>query len=207
MKDPYEVLGVGKNASMDEIKSAYKELIKKYHPDKYQDNPLADLAEEKLKEINEAYEYLSNVKGGSSNYGNTSSYNYGGGSGNAGGYGSNSGASSEMASVRTYIDMGNLDAAATILSNSSERSAEWYFLSGMVAYRRGWYDQAQQLVAQAASMDPNNFEYRRNLEAMRGRGFQQSSPYQRTYTQGDIDDIFCRACQAYMCLDCLCDCF
>lgn len=64
MKDPYEVLGVGKNASMEEIRAAYKELIKKYHPDKYQNNPLADLAQEKMKEINEAYEQLNQIKGG-----------------------------------------------------------------------------------------------------------------------------------------------
>ena len=58
MRDPYEVLGVSPNASEEEIKAAYRELVKKYHPDKYQNNPLADLAEEKLREVNEAYEYL-----------------------------------------------------------------------------------------------------------------------------------------------------
>ena len=56
--NPYEVLGVSENASDEEIKKAYKELVKKYHPDKYQNNPLSDLAEEKLQEINEAYEML-----------------------------------------------------------------------------------------------------------------------------------------------------
>ena len=57
--NPYEVLGVPENASEEEIKKAYKELVKKYHPDKYQDNPLADLAEEKLQEVNEAYDMLT----------------------------------------------------------------------------------------------------------------------------------------------------
>ena len=59
MKNPYEILGVSKNATDEEIKKAYRELARKYHPDNYQNNPLADLAEEKMKEINEAYAVLS----------------------------------------------------------------------------------------------------------------------------------------------------
>ena len=49
MRDPYEVLGIQRGASEDEIKKAYRELARKYHPDNYQNNPLADLAEAKIK--------------------------------------------------------------------------------------------------------------------------------------------------------------
>ena len=59
-KDPYKILGVSPTASDAEIKSAYKELVKKYHPDQYQDNPLADVAEEKMSEINAAYDAIKN---------------------------------------------------------------------------------------------------------------------------------------------------
>lgn len=65
MRNPYEVLGLKEGASTEEIKKAYRELVKKYHPDRYMDNPLSDLAEEKLREINEAYDILMK-NGGSS---------------------------------------------------------------------------------------------------------------------------------------------
>ncbi|HHU12595.1 MAG TPA: J domain-containing protein [Clostridiaceae bacterium] len=58
-KDPYEVLGVRRGASEEEIKTAYRELVKKYHPDNYQNHPLGDLAQEKIKEINWAYDQLT----------------------------------------------------------------------------------------------------------------------------------------------------
>ena len=50
-KNPYDVLGVSPNASDDEIKRVYRDLTRKYHPDANVNNPLADLAEEKFKEI------------------------------------------------------------------------------------------------------------------------------------------------------------
>ena len=61
MTDPYKVLGVSPNASDDEIKAAYRQLAKKYHPDNYANNPLADLAEEKMREINEAYDMIQSI--------------------------------------------------------------------------------------------------------------------------------------------------
>ena len=64
MNDPYKVLGVSRTATDDEIKKAYRELARKYHPDNYQDNPLADLAEEKMKEINEAYDAINKMRSG-----------------------------------------------------------------------------------------------------------------------------------------------
>ena len=84
MTDPYKVLGVAPTATDDEIKKAYRDLARKYHPDKYRDSDLADLASEKMKEVNAAYEEIQNMRkngGGAGN--NTSSgggYNYAGSS-------------------------------------------------------------------------------------------------------------------------------
>ncbi len=58
LEKAYRVLKIEKNATSEEVKNSYRELAKKYHPDLYQNNPLAYLAEEKLKEVNEAYEVL-----------------------------------------------------------------------------------------------------------------------------------------------------
>ena len=55
MNDPYQILNIPPTATDEEVKRAYRDLARKYHPDNYHDNPLADLAQEKMKEINEAY--------------------------------------------------------------------------------------------------------------------------------------------------------
>lgn len=197
--DPYEVLGVRQGASEEEIKAAYKELVKKYHPDKYQNNPLADLAEEKLQEVNEAYDMLmkNNAGGG-----------YGAGSGYGGGYGqaqNNRTTTPEFNQVRRFIDAGNLQAAEDILNRSQNRNAEWMFLSGMLSYRKGWYDDAVNKIQQAVNMDPYNQEYSQALNQMMNVGQSyQNTAYGRGYRS--TEDAFCQALQCYCCADALCDC-
>ena len=194
--NPYEVLGVSENASQEEIKAAYRELVKKYHPDKYQNNPLADLAEEKLREVNQAYEMLS--RNGNSGRG---TYN----GGYNGGYSNQSSASPQFAAIRREIDANNLGAAEAMLSRINTRNAEWIFLSGMVSYKKGWYDDALSKVQQAANMDPNNNEYRMVLNKMMsmGGGFRNAAAG-RGYS--DTNDVFCQALQCYCCADYCCDC-
>lgn len=199
--NPYEVLGVRQGASEAEIKAAYKELVKKYHPDKYQNNPLADLAEEKLQEVNEAYDML--MKGFSGNSGNGS---YGPGSSRGNGYGQARTSTAEFAQVRRNIDMGNLQAAEDILNRTQNRNAEWMFLSGMLSYRKGWYDDARNKVQQAVNMDPGNMEYSQALNQMMnvGPGYQNTA-YGRGFSS--TEDAFCKALQCYCCLDmCTPDC-
>ncbi len=191
--NPYEVLGVPENASEEEIKRAYKELVKKYHPDKYQDNPLAGLAEEKLQEINEAYDML--MKGRSSNSGSSYSYGSSGGS-----YGT-----PDYMAVRRYIDAGNLSAAENILNSTKDRSAEWFFLSGMVSYRKGWYDDAINKIRTATDLAPGNSEYSQAYgRIINMGGAYQNQAYGRGY--GSNNDMCCQALQCYICADCCCDC-
>ena len=206
MNDPYKTLGVSENASNEEIKKAYRDLARKYHPDNYHDNPLADLAQEKMKEINAAYEQITKERSGEGTAGGrpqgasySGSYSGGDPSDQYSGPGS-----SVFQQVRMAINMGNLNRAEALLDNDPIRSAEWYFLRGAVAYRRGRMDEAKRCYQTACQMAPGNPEYRRALDYMEHRG-------QTAYTPGDTpfgtdvcvtsDNLCSRLC----CLYCLCN--
>ena len=176
MDDPYKILGVPEDASDEEIKKAYRELARKYHPDNYHDNPLEDLAQEKMKEINAAYEQITKERasgrrtGGAGGAYGGGSYGYGGYQ-SYGGYGSSqsySGQSSVLQQARIAINTGNISRAEALLANYSDHNAEWNFLKGVVCYRRGWMDEALRYYRTAVQMDPGNAEYRQALDYMEG---------------------------------------
>lgn len=198
MSDPYQVLGVSPSASDDEIKRAYRELARKYHPDNYQNNPLADLAEEKMKEINEAYDAVTKMRSGGGYSAGTSGSSYSN-SGYQSAYQQSRSSDSTFAQVRNLINSGNVDQAEQILHGTNNRTAEWYFLSGSVAYRRGWLDEAMQNYQIAVRMEPNNMEYRQAYSMMQQGG----SAYRPAgYSSGGMDAMDC--CTTMMCLNCLC---
>ena len=192
MKNPYEVLGVSPNASEAEIKAAYRELAKKYHPDNYQDSPLADLAEEKMKEVNEAYDAVMQAKKNGTNA-------------SGGGYNNSYSTSSEYANIRSLIQQNRLDEAEQLLDAVvGDHSAEWYFLRGMCYYRRGWAQQAAQHFQRACTMEPNNMEYRQALNNMnRQQGFGYGGYNTTNMNQGSQCGV-CDVCAGLMCMDCLC---
>ena len=152
MNDPYSVLGVSPDASDEEIKKAYRELARKYHPDNYQNNPLADLAEEKMKAINEAYDAITKQRAGrGSGGGYQTSYQQ------QGGYqrqSRSSGGASVYARARQAINLGDLSQAEQLLQSVPGQDAEWHFLMGSIAYRKGWLDEAMQHFQMACNMDP-----------------------------------------------------
>lgn len=197
MKDPYEVLGVSPSASDDEIKRAYRDLARKYHPDNYVDNPLADLAQEKMKDINEAYDAITRSRAGGSTYQQ-------GARQQSGGYQQASYYSAEnkaaYGQVRQAINRGDLNTADSLLRSIRTPDAEWYYLCGMVAYRRGWMDDAMRNFQSACSMEPSNPEYQQALRNLQGGGY----PYrQSNYSSGsDCDDF----CTSLLCAHCLCNC-
>ncbi|MDR1954207.1 MAG: DnaJ domain-containing protein [Clostridiales Family XIII bacterium] len=195
MRNPYEVLGIKEGASKDEIKAAYRALVKKYHPDKHQNNPLGDLAQAKMQEINEAYDFLTNGSGGasrSSDFGANTSY-------------SGRGGSPEFNEIRRAIDRGDLSDAEARLNRTSVKNAEWYFLQGMLQMRKGWYNEAVGNVQTAVNMEPNNMEYRNAMSnIMNSAGGYQTGSYQRGYR--DAENQLCQCMSCYCCADACCDC-
>lgn len=208
--NPYKVLGVKENATQEEIRKAYLSLVKKYHPDKYTDSDLKELANEKLKEVNEAYDILTKKRGTSANSSGSSYGGYGGSTG-YGGY-NTSGSSysgpnaSEFSRVRSYIQQNNLGAAQQILDSMSIRNAEWYYLYGVIYFRQNWHDKAAQCFETAYRMEPNNVEYRNAYNSVFSMGgtFRRGS---RQYSNGGGASgcSGCDVCSGLLCADCCCE--
>jgi DnaJ-class molecular chaperone len=201
MTDPYKVLGVSPDASDDEIKKAYRALARKYHPDKYRDSDLADLASEKMKEVNAAYEEIQNIRknGGSSqsshsNNNSQGGYNYGGGTSKNPLYNE----------IHRYLNDGNIAAAEAKLFevHEGDRVAEWNFLYGCVLIKKGQYVDAQRYIDIACSMDPYNHEYRAAKDQLR----RQAQGYGGYDSAPRVGCSCCDICAGLMCMDCLCSC-
>ena len=161
MQDPYSILGVAHNASDEEIKKAYRRLVKKYHPD-VNKNPGA---EEKFKEIQNAYDTIMDAKkrGDSGNFWqNTYSYNS---------YG-NSGGMNDYQSVVSLLNAMRYAEANQILQQMQTRGADWYYLSAIANYGMGNQIAAMDYAERACQMDPANQQYRQlyaQLSNARGR--------------------------------------
>ena len=158
--DPYEVLGVSRDADEETIKKAYRALVKKYHPDRYVNTPMAETASEKMKQINEAYDMITN-KNNNHNSGYGSSY--GGYNPFGGGYYSYGGGydytTISYETVRRLISARQFASAEAMLNKLSV-NAEWYYLMGIIYLNKGWYNQGMEYINKAIELDPNNAEYR-----------------------------------------------
>lgn len=192
MQNPYEVLGIQPTATDDEVKTAYRELAKKYHPNNYTNNPLSDLADEKMQEINEAYDAIIRMR------------RQGGTTGDRVGY--QSSGSSRYTDIRNLIRAGRTIDAEALLDGipTPSRDAEWYFLKGSVLYKKGWLEDAYSHFSTATRMDPTNVEYRQSvdrLDRQRHTGGYRVSP--GMYTGGCSA---CDVCNGLICADCCCEC-
>lgn len=192
MNNPYEVLGVPRTASNDEVKKAYRQLCKKYHPDSYVNNPLADLAEEKFKEVQAAYEQIMKER-------EQGGYSYSA-NGNTSG---NEQETVELQAVRNFINSRRFQEALRVLSDIPNRTAMWYYYSAIANMGIGNNLVAVEHAKQAAAMEPNNKEYVNfaNQMQFRAQHYQgMGSGYGRqSYGTGNL-------CCDLWCLDTMCEC-
>lgn len=225
-KNPYDVLGVSANASDEEIKRAYRDLTRKYHPDANVNNPLADLAEEKFKEVQEAYDLIMKERASG---GSGSSYNYGGyGYGNQGGgntyggygyggfggfgrngYGQSQGGyqqkSTEVQAIYNFLNNRRYQDALNVLGRMTNRNAEWYYLSAIANQGIGNNILAKDHATQAVNMEPGNMQYRQLLNQLNWNTQRyQGNPYggygnQQSCGTGNL------CCDLWM-MDTLCEC-
>lgn len=191
MTDPYQILGISPNASDDEVKSAYRSLSQKYHPDLHSGNSvLEDIANEKMTEINSAYDEIMNSRrsAGSSFYGSNS-----------------------FVDIRRMIESGNYTKADEALdADRQEGNAEWNFLRGTVCLSRGWLNDAYTYYEKAVRLDPSNREYQAafNQISSKRSGQMYGNPYNTSNpNSANTANCLCNACQCLLCADCLCDCF
>ncbi len=194
MNDPYVTLGVARTATDAEVKKAYRELARKYHPDNYVNNPLADLAQEKMKEINEAYDAIEKERASGG-----AAYQYQTWSDSTS---SSSTAAGPFRDARDAINRGDLDRAEMILGSIVDRGAEWNFLMGTLCFRRGWMDDASRYFRLAATLDPTNTEYRQAVAYMENAG---RRPYTTTSVSRTSDVDMCDICSKLMIADCCCE--
>ena len=226
MRDPYEVLGVNRDATDEEVKKAYRKLAKQYHPDVNPDNKQA---EEKMKEINAAYDAIKNGTAdswqnggaGQSGYGGYSGYSGYGGFGQGGwqtytwdpfrgwtAYGSQQTRqdpeeTAELRAARNYIAARHYAEALHVLSNISDRTAKWYYYSAIANAGQGNRILALEHARQACKMDPGNAEYETYLDELErgGNAYRQAGGY----TQGVNMGQYCLSiCALNLCLRLCC---
>lgn len=188
MKDPYEVLGVDRSATDEELLQARNKIIEEYGAENHEGNPLAHLAQEKIRDANAAYDYVINQR---EQIGDAQP--------------------SQFLDIRRLINANRITQAEELLEGVSpqSRDAEWYFLKGSVYYSRGWLEDAYENFSRAAQMNPQNAEYRAALSQLQwqrqtGRSQANFDPEQQPQMVSGCN--VCDMCAAMYCANCCCSC-
>ena len=172
MSNPYEILGVGEQASDEEVKKAYRKLSRKYHPDANVNSPNAAEYEEKFKQVQQAYQQIMderhNPNGSFSNFHAESS-------------GGQDEDSIHLQAALNFIQNYRFMEAVRVLNEIKNRDAQWYYISAIANNGAHNYAIALEHAKMAAKLEPDRVEYQRYVEQLQGH----NTSYQRmqhTYT-------------------------
>lgn len=193
--NPYEILGISPNATDEEIKKAYHQLSKKYHPDSYVNNPLSDLAEEKFKEIKEAYKQIQQQRNNAGSDTNDTNYNHTQDNTNA----------DEIAlnQVVAYLNTKQYKIALSMLDQISGRPARWFYYAAIANAGLGNNIVALEQAKRAVSIEPSNQEYTNYLNQIQfqTQRYQTASHNNNRENYGMAD-----CCCDLWCADTCCEC-
>jgi molecular chaperone DnaJ len=203
IEDPYKILGVSPDASDEEIKRAYRELAKKYHPDR---NPGDEVAAKKMQQVNAAYEQIKNPEkarqsGPGGTYGGYDPFGFGGYG--HGGTGGETGDHYQQA-AQNYIRFGRYREALNALENSRERNAHWYYLSALAHDGLGDTVLALEHIRRAVSMEPDNQLYLITLDRIEngGAAYRRQAGNFRGFQVGYnpcLNFLMCWLCNLFCC--------
>lgn len=208
MFNPYEVLGLQQGASDEEIKKAYRNLSRKYHPDANINNPNKAAAEEKFKQVQQAYDQIMKEKQQGTEYGNSYGGFDGAGYGGFGGFGNGNAyreENSRLQAAANYIRNGYYKEALNVLNDMpfGERNGRWYYYSAIANNYVGNTATALEHIRRAVELEPSNVQYRQFQQNMEYGGTWYSSMgggYESPYSGSEwcfrmlLLNLFCNFC-------------
>ena len=199
MENPYKILEVREGASLEEVKESYSRISKRLYEEKKLGSPASEIAEQRLSELNEAYDAIVNRLS----------------SGQNPSFHSQSSGGSSLSDIRTLVAQNRVSDAEELLDGipSDKRDAEWFFLKGSCCYRKGWLSDAFTCFETAVKLDPNNNEYRgayNQLLWQKNGGMRsgQNGGYYRMPNSNRPTSSCsgCDMCTGLLCADCCCEC-
>ena len=205
--NPYEILGVSMNATDEEIKKAYRQLSRKYHPDANVNNPNKDEYEEKFKEIQQAYKTIMDQRQGKTQAGGMDDFWGQGAYSSSSSYGQEQSQDDQyLNSALSYIQNGYYTEGLNVLEQVQNRRGRWYYYSAYANYHLGNNATALEHAKIACQFEPNNYQYAVFLQQLQGGGMryqQRSTGYGGNPTTVSVNHCG-QLCATFMCMNMCC---